>query len=145
MSEQKAGHPTRTRLYATFVVGFVLFGAALYIGQKTDLSETFRLDFQGQRAPATAERLREGLYRLKYTHTSGTIYTRSYNGNRGIPKAEGETAILIVAFDPRQPDRFQPAGLSYLPMAVVVMLSAAGATLIFYANHRLVRGWTAPR
>lgn len=124
-------------------MGLLLFGGALFIGQRTELSETFQLDFQGERTSGRAERLSNKFYRLTYTHTSGDIYSRTYSGSRGIPKSDGETVSLLIAYDPQRPNEFQPAGISYLPMAAVVALSAAGATLVFFANHRLVRGHKA--
>jgi hypothetical protein len=132
------------RLYACYVGGVVLFCLALYLAQRFDLSPNLRTDLQGVVAQGSAERLQEGLYRLTYTHPSGTVFSRTYKGRVSVPDPKHATPLRIV-YNPNNPQEFQPSGISYVPAVFVTIFTALGAGLVFYANNRLVRQSIASR
>jgi hypothetical protein len=115
-----------------------LFLAAVVVAERTDVGKRLRVDLQGSVAQGSAERISDGLYRLRYTHPDGAVYSKSYRGHVSLDDS-GHATPLRIAYSPMDPQFFQPAGASYFPAAIVLVLVTVGAGLAFYANHRLVR------
>lgn len=115
-----------------------LFFVALAVAQRTEVGARLKIDLKGNVTEGSAERIGEGLYRLRYTHPEGTVYSKSYRG-RVAGTDPAHATPLRIAYSTTDPQFFQPAGASYLPAAIVLVISTLGAGMVFYANHRLVR------
>ncbi len=115
---------------AWLVSGLVLALGASFLAQYFDLGRRFTLDFKGKRVIGIAERMGDD-YNIRYKHSDGTIFRRLYKGKLSeVPTSEGKFEVALV-FDPREPNQFQPAGLSYLPGVAALTLFILGMASVF--------------
>lgn len=126
------------------VLGIVLASAGVLVANHYELGRSAILDFQGARAQGWAESWPDGGgYRLSYTHPSGTLYGALYK--KPISMGGKNRIAIAVAYLPDAPDKFQPAGLSYIPGASALTLFAGGMALILRARRRLTRRFQVGR
>lgn len=117
--------------------GMLCVFAAGFLAQTTGLGRKLQLDFAGARTVGSAESAGERAYHLRYEHPSGTIYRRNYSGRLG-GRPDGDAAIEIaVVYDPAEPSRFQPRGLSYLPGLGAGIAFVVGMTCLLNARRRV--------
>ncbi|MBI4559447.1 MAG: hypothetical protein HY706_17810 [Candidatus Hydrogenedentes bacterium] len=124
-------------IVANFLIGAVLVGAAAYLAERWDLGTKLELDLWGARASGTLEPLDGRSYRLSYTHPSGGIYSRRIL--RPELRMDKERMEIVVAYDATQPDRFQPADISYWPGAFAALLLITGMMFILQGRRKLLR------
>ncbi|MFO7973284.1 MAG: hypothetical protein R6V12_01465 [Candidatus Hydrogenedentota bacterium] len=116
------------------VAGVVLVLSAALLAQRTGLGTSLVLDLKGLRTIGSAEPMGDGVYYLRYQHPRGAIYRRRYTGRlSGEPMPNGELEVAVV-FHPEKPNRFQPAGLSYLPGVVALTMFIAGMWCVLRAR-----------
>lgn len=113
----------------------LLASAGVLVANHYELGRTAEMDFKGVRAPGWAETFPGGGYRLSYTHPSGTHYGTLYR--KPISMGGESRKAITITYLPNDPQKLQPAGLSYLPGACAVALFAAGMAFILRARRRL--------
>ena len=121
------------------VGGVCLVGMAALVGRFTDLSPKLKLDVAGERTQGEVESTGDGVYRLRYEHPGGDIYSRRYTGGFGLQSVKGEISEITVVFAMEQPERFQPAGVSYIPAGIAGLLFVAGMGCVLHARHSVAK------
>jgi len=136
--EKPAAAKPSWRGFAFLVAGLLLALGASVLAQRTGLGKSLELDFKGIRAVGTAEPMGDD-YNIRYEHPDGTIFRRLYTGRlSGEPLPQGKLEIAI-AFDPEEPSRFQPAGLSYLPGVAALTMFIAGMWCVLKGRSAMRR------
>ena len=127
------------RLLGLVVAGVVLVGAAALVGRFTGLGPKLKLDVAGERVEGTAESTGGGVYRLRYQHPRGDIYSCRHTGGLGWQRIKGGESEITVVFAPGNPAQFQPAGVSYIPAVIAGILFAAGMSCILHARRVMTK------
>jgi hypothetical protein len=128
----------RTRLFVFLILGILLVGAAAYVGHTMRVAPRLDLDLRDERIDGTATFESDGVYRLRYVHSNGSVYARRYTDGFGFRRVgEGETTLPLV-YNPEQPNRFQPRGSSYPGAFITGALFLAGMASVLHAR-RLTR------
>lgn len=127
------------------VAGVTCVLVASYLAYRTRLAEALALDLKGARGEAQAEFSASGECRLRFEAPSGTIYRRTYAGGFGLQRPKSPVADVEIAYDPAKPERFQPAGISYVPAGVAGALFALGLYLVVSARKRLLGAYKKAR
>jgi len=122
--------------WLTLLIGAALAATGTIVAAHYDLGRTVEMDYKGVRATGWAEAFPGGGgYRLSYTHPSGTRYGLLYR--KPLAMNGHERIQLDVVYLPDDPEKFQPAGLSYVPGGISLALFGAGMAGILRARRRL--------
>ena len=127
------------------LAAFGLVALAVAVARFTDLDERAVLDFTGGRAAATAEPVEGEAFRVRFTDPEGNIHARRMEAGWLPPRIPAEGGEIVVAYAPDDPSRFLPAGSSYAPGAVVLLLFFAGLTLVLRVRQQLLAEATSRR
>jgi len=122
------------KLLGLMLAGIALVGLSVYFAQRWDVMQRLSLDFRGERAQGSAERIENGMHRLRLD-MGDRILSRTYEGGFGTQSSGKRVFDLTMAYDPGDPTEFQPATISYIPGAVVGLLFALGMGSILYARR----------
>ena len=116
------------------LLGVSLIGVAAWIAQSNDIVRRLALDFKGSRGMATVEPMGPDQYRMRFTQESA-IYSRLYKGKIAGAQEGAESFQIPIVFEPSDPGRFLPAGLSYKPAIFAGLLFVAGMAISLYARR----------
>jgi hypothetical protein len=131
--------------FVYLVVGLALGGIAAFLAYRFEIGPKLALDFKGARVEGNAERMEDGVYRLRYKHPSGAIYGRMHRGSFGVQRYKDEKTPIAMAYAPDEPGRFQPVGLSYVPGGIAVALFLASLALVLRARQLIMRSFRKKR
>lgn len=131
--------------FVCLAVGLIFGAAAAFIAYRFEVGPKLALDFKGTRAEGNAERLDDGVYRLRYEHPSGAIYGRMHRGRLGVQQFKDNTAPIPMVYAPDEPGRFQPLGLSYVPGGIAGGLFLASLGLVLHARRSIMRSLRSKR
>lgn len=132
--------PLKWRMFGFIFAGVACVLLASFIAQRTGVGKTGPLDLKGARGPATVERSPDGASLIRFETPSGDIYRQRYEGGFGFQRPTGPISDITVAYDPNNPEDFQPAGVSYIPGAVSLLLFFVGMALVLHARRVATRG-----
>jgi hypothetical protein len=130
---------TSKKPMALLLVGILCSLIACVIAQTTDLAPKLQLDIRGGHAQGTAEEASEGAYLLRYEHPGGTIYRRQYKGKLGGEADEDGRREIQIVYNKKEPEVFQPRGLSFVPTLCAGVLFFMGLACVFRARRGMRR------
>lgn len=122
-----------TLLY--LVGGVALVIIAIVIADHYKIGPKFMLDTRGLQTQGSVEQNPDGTYSLRYEHGSGTIHRQRYTEDLGVQRPDQFPGTIQIAYDPADPKRFQPLGVSYLPAAPVIVCFLAGMICVFKSRR----------
>lgn len=134
------------KLLGLMLAGIALVGCSVYFAQRWDVMQRLSLDFRGERAEGSAERIEDDSYRLRLD-MGDRILSRTYDGGFGVQSTGDRVFDVTMAYDPADPTDFQPSTISYIPGILVGLLFAFGMSSILYARRivqRIRRTQNAP-
>jgi len=131
--------PLKWRMFGFIFAGVACVLLASFIAQRTGVGKSGPLDLKGARGPATVERSPDGVNRIRFEAPSGAIYRQRYDGGFGFQRPTGPISDITVAYDPTNPEDFQPAGVSYVPGAVSLLLFFVGMAFVLHARRVATR------
>ena len=134
----------RGRMMAFVMLGVVIVLVSILVARYFEVHRHIGFDFQGERVRGTAEPREDGKYRLRY-ESDGGIHARTYEGGFGLQRTDDVPFDVKLAVNPEKPGRFQPAGLSYVPGGISLLIFCMGMACILHARrivvmHRRRRG-----
>lgn len=129
------GHSLLANPLANLVCGVLLVMASILVANALRLAPNAIMDWQGLRTEGSAERMEDGSYALRYTHPGGAIYRLRYHGSLGFQGSPNQMSTITIVYLPQRPAEFQPAGISYVPTAVVLPIALAGFMLVLRARY----------
>jgi len=127
----------RGRMMAFVMLGVVIVIVSIGVARYYGVHRHIGFDFQGERVEGTAEPREDGKYRLRYESNSG-IHARTYEGGFGLQRTDDVPFDVTLAVNPDKPGRFQPAGLSYVPGAIALVIFCVGMACILHARRIVV-------
>jgi hypothetical protein len=114
----------------------MLFLIAGLLGHRFDIGRKLDLDLRGQRIHGKVESRSDVGVRLSYAHPSGAIYARTLDSpDLGVQRSQSPQGEIQMVYDPQNPRRFQPAGLSYKPAGLVGALFFLGMACLLHARR----------
>ncbi len=124
-------------MMAFALVGVLLVTVSIFVARYFELGQHIGLDFQGERVSGSAEPTDDGAFRLRYEAEDG-IHARTYRGGFGLQETADHPFDVDLVADPEKPGRFQPAGLSYLPGVLTLMIFCVGMACILHARRIVI-------
>ncbi len=128
----------RARMMMFVMAGVLLVTVSIFVARYFELNQHIGLDLQGERIQGSAEPTEDGAYRLRYEATDGGIHARTYRGGFGLQATADHPFEVELVRDPETPGRFQPAGLSYLPGVLTLMIFCVGMACILHARRIVI-------
>jgi hypothetical protein len=143
-ANQTSDKPSLWRYYGKDVllnlfVGIALIAIAAAIGNYVGIGPKFDLDMRGRAIQGQIEKLDENRYALRYEHPSGTIYRAYYTGSLGIQRPTAIPGPITLVYDPGDPRRFQPHGVSYIPSVPVGAAFIIGMIFVLRSRRLVIR------